>query len=290
MSERGFFAVDRGVWDHHIFADEPFSEREAFLWLVGEAAFKPRRARVGNVVLELERGDVAHSLRFMAAKWKWSEPRVRRYLARLKKDEMICLKSDAGATQLTICNYDRYQTASLEGDADPTQNRRKKKNKETTKQEITEAEASVLVDFANVWDVFPKRNGNNSRKNAESRYRSARKDGVPRETILDGAKRYAAHCLSTGKAGSSFVKTAEAWLNGRMWESQYAAEEPRAGPAPRKTFGQLARESAAEAAGYSDEPSYRQANDYSGPTLDLVAGGTSADIVDLQPRRAGRAG
>ncbi len=38
MSERGVFAVDRGIWDHPMFACEPFTEREAWQWLIAEAA------------------------------------------------------------------------------------------------------------------------------------------------------------------------------------------------------------------------------------------------------------
>ena len=76
MSARGVFAVDRGIWEHPVFAREPFSEREAFIWLVGEAAFRSRRVRLASgAIVELARGQLAHSLRFMASKWCWSEAR-----------------------------------------------------------------------------------------------------------------------------------------------------------------------------------------------------------------------
>ena len=38
MSERGVFALDRGIFDHLAFADEAFTEREAWAWLIAEAA------------------------------------------------------------------------------------------------------------------------------------------------------------------------------------------------------------------------------------------------------------
>ncbi len=118
MSVRGVFAVDRGIWEHPVFAREPFSEREAFIWLVGEAAFRSRRVRLASgAIVELARGQLAHSLRFMASKWRWSEARVRRYFVRLKNDAMIDAVSDAGQTVVTICNYDRYQRVSLPRDA-----------------------------------------------------------------------------------------------------------------------------------------------------------------------------
>jgi hypothetical protein len=57
MTERGVFAVDRGIWDHPRFQEHrPYSRREAFLWLVSEAAFKRRRVAVGAIIFELHRG------------------------------------------------------------------------------------------------------------------------------------------------------------------------------------------------------------------------------------------
>lgn len=45
----------------------------------------------------------------MAKAFGWSEPRVRRFLNRLKADAMIDAASDAGQTVITICHYDKYQ-------------------------------------------------------------------------------------------------------------------------------------------------------------------------------------
>jgi len=117
VSERGVFAVDRGIWDHPSFANEPLTEREAWQWLIGEASFKDRTKRIGSVVLALSRGQVGASLRFMADKWQWSEPRVHRFLKRLKTDAMIDASTDAGITVITVCNYNKYQRVSLPRDA-----------------------------------------------------------------------------------------------------------------------------------------------------------------------------
>jgi hypothetical protein len=96
--------------------------------------------------------------------------------------------------------------------------------------------------FPCFWQAFPRRQGGNSRKNAETRFRSAVKAGVNPETIIDGARRYAEHCDATGKTGTEFVKTAEAWLNGRFWESDWSISLSR--PAP--PFRQAKRNTALE--------------------------------------------
>jgi len=139
MSERGVFAIDRGAWEHDFLADDqPFSRREAWFWLVSEAAWKPHRRRITGKVIELARGQYAGSFRFIASKWRWSEARVRRFVSGLISEGMVDAKSDAGVTVITICNYDKYQRVSLPSDAmskvdvdaGATQERRKVEDKE----------------------------------------------------------------------------------------------------------------------------------------------------------------
>lgn len=158
MSERGVFAVDRGIWNDPDFPSEPFTEREAFLWLVSEAAWRPTKVRVGSRTIELERGQCSFSTRFMAAKFQWSEARVRRFLKRRSDLNQLCTKIDAGATQVTICKYDAFQRVGTVSDAPATQERRtsdaKKKqgNRETDTSEaiassVPPKRASRIGDF-----------------------------------------------------------------------------------------------------------------------------------------------
>lgn len=135
MSEEGFFFVSRGMLDHPIFAAEPLCEIAAWLWLIREAAWKERTVRVGRAVVDLKRGECAVSTRFLATRWKWSEAKVRRFLNKIKKAEMISTKTDALATHITICNYDEYQRAASASDAEPTQKRRRS---DANKKEIKE--------------------------------------------------------------------------------------------------------------------------------------------------------
>lgn len=110
MSERGFFAIDRGVWDHPLFAKEKFSEREAWLWMLSAAAWADTRVRVGKSVIELRRGQLVFATRFLAEKWMWAHSKVVRYLNRLKSDTMIDTEPKREATLITICNYEKYQS------------------------------------------------------------------------------------------------------------------------------------------------------------------------------------
>jgi hypothetical protein len=109
MNERGVFAVDRGIWKHPAFKREPYTEREAWLWMVGAAAWKDTKVRVRHSVVQLKRGQLPHSERFLAEKWGWkSKTRVHRFFIRLKNEAMITLQADHGTNLTTIYNYEKY--------------------------------------------------------------------------------------------------------------------------------------------------------------------------------------
>lgn len=109
MSDFGTFAIDRGLFDHPVFAAEPFTEREAWAWMIGRASRAHGERRVGTVRIPLRRGQFAHSGRFLAKRWQWSLSRVQRFLARLVAESMIESVTESGVTRVTVCNYDKYQ-------------------------------------------------------------------------------------------------------------------------------------------------------------------------------------
>lgn len=38
---KGTVNVSRCLWDDEVFRNEPFTEREAWIWMIAEAAWKP---------------------------------------------------------------------------------------------------------------------------------------------------------------------------------------------------------------------------------------------------------
>ncbi len=119
----GTVNISRDLWDDTAFAQDPFSEREAWVWMIAEASWKARTRRVGDYVVELERGQLAHSTRFMADTWKWTHSKARRYLDRLEKLEMIRRETGTGVSVVTVCNYDKYQNPQQTTDTRPAQDR-----------------------------------------------------------------------------------------------------------------------------------------------------------------------
>lgn len=105
----GTVNVSRNIWHDTAFKKEPFTEREAFMWIIMDASYKAREKRIGNVVVQLERGQLATSVRFMCEAWDWSKSRVDRFLKRLEKRDMIGTDSGTGINVITVCKYDDYQ-------------------------------------------------------------------------------------------------------------------------------------------------------------------------------------
>lgn len=124
----GFIKLHRGWRDNDIFGGE-FSRADAWVWLIEEAAWRPTRARIKGTTVELERGELTFSVRFMAAKWGWTKSRVDRFIADLRAESMITTRSKIGTSAghnagqgqsiITICNYAKYQDrAETERDND----------------------------------------------------------------------------------------------------------------------------------------------------------------------------
>ncbi|MCT4369091.1 hypothetical protein CLG85_001535 [Yangia mangrovi] len=119
----GTVNISRSLWEDEAFAADPFSEREAWIWMIAEASWKPRKRRVGDYIVPLERGQLAGSIRFFAKAWKWTPAKAQRFLDRIQKMDLIRRETDTGVTVVTICKYDEYQYGAKAPDAPPIQDR-----------------------------------------------------------------------------------------------------------------------------------------------------------------------
>lgn len=145
-----FYLMHRGWQENPVFFGEPFSRRDAWIWLIEHAAFKEMRIGVQGKTVSIERGQVCVSLRQLAREWGWSEPRVRRFLSRAQTEEMVGCVADAGRTVITICNYNEYQVDRCVGDAQPdaaaTHHRR---TTDALKKEVKEDSIPLSGDESN---------------------------------------------------------------------------------------------------------------------------------------------
>lgn len=116
MSERGYICLSRGALDHEFFRRKEYSEFEAWVWLLTEASWKPRARRIGEFMVQLNRGQLVASVRHLAEVWSWSKGKVERFISRLKTETMVVTHVETGITVITICNYDKYQNSAKQNE------------------------------------------------------------------------------------------------------------------------------------------------------------------------------
>jgi hypothetical protein len=238
VSERGVFAIDRGAWEHDFLADpQPFSRREAWFWIVSEAAWKKHRRRILGRPIDVQRGQLAASYRFIASKWQWSEARVRRFVRGLISEGMVDAKTDAGLTVITVCNYDRYQRVSLpddamregDGDAGATQERRKVEDKEYKEEELLlTGEAASRDDWpadheAQFWALWPNKVAKVPGLKALAKARKR----VTFAVLMAGLRRF------IDSTEPRFYGHPASWLNADRWLDEPAAQGRQNGQRPR---------------------------------------------------------
>lgn len=105
----GFVVMARDAIDHPLLKD---GERfRAWFWMVARACWKSTKFDLAGKIITLERGQFCASRSQLAEAWGWSPSAVERFLSRLETEQMIGRATGQGRTIITICNYDKYQSA-----------------------------------------------------------------------------------------------------------------------------------------------------------------------------------
>lgn len=213
--------VARSLFDHAVFAREPMTEREAWVWLIMEASWKPRKKRIGNTVIDTQRGQLGASVRFLAAAWGWSAPKVQRYLNRIEKMEMIRRETDTGVTVVTICNYDMFQNNKQTPDTAAIQQRYSSDTNEK-KGEIREEGKKVKEEPSGSPKKSVSRQVPSDFQPTSSGMEYAVAKGMPAAIIPAQVEKFILHHQSKG---STFKDVGRAW---QTWCLNYASFRPTA--------------------------------------------------------------
>jgi hypothetical protein len=148
-----------------------FSRAEAWIDIIMSARWQddPGEVRIGNVLLLCGRGEVLYSMQTWAARWSWTESKVKRFLHSLAanrnsdcKRTMIELSNERVTTRIKICNYEAYQTARTVNEpetdckrtANESQTTTTEEGKNSKKSKIEERVASTPSKFSNYWNQF----------------------------------------------------------------------------------------------------------------------------------------
>lgn len=80
----GFITIERAIWDHPLFKESPFSEREAFIWLMAHGRL------IRTTVMDLSRA------------WSSSPRRVAHIIRRLERSQLISVHGSGKARTIFV--------------------------------------------------------------------------------------------------------------------------------------------------------------------------------------------
>ncbi len=167
----GWILLDRGIREHWIYSEKPFSRFQAWVDLIMSANFRDKDIMVNGKPFTVRRGSFLTSTRKLAERWGWSRNKVLRFLAVLRTEEMIKTEPHGG-TLLTVVKYDFFQLrrdtrgatdgathGAKRGATQGTQEKeRRKKEKERERKESDSDDDGMTPD--ELERMWKERNGN----------------------------------------------------------------------------------------------------------------------------------
>lgn len=103
----GYARIFRSLLGHPAFRND--AEAMAFAWMILHASWRQTTVRYKGRAVTLERGQLATSIRDMAAALDRDKAWVDRLWQRLRREAMIETRNETACSVITLCNYDRFQ-------------------------------------------------------------------------------------------------------------------------------------------------------------------------------------
>lgn len=224
----GHFSVHRHIWKSEHFADDPFTPREAFIWMISEAYWKDGSKQIKGRPVTIKRGQFSHSVRFMADAWGWSKSKVSRFLMRLETETAIRTEHGTGQLIVTLCNYEFYQpnhkekgTETGTGFGTAAGQQRDKLEEGNKLKNKKEKIQKKKTDFDRFWDECPKK----VEKIAAGKAFEKAVKTTNAEEIINGMKRHSAYWRRKGTE-EQYIKNPATWLNKGCWMDELEGEQP----------------------------------------------------------------
>lgn len=236
----GYINVARSIFDHPMFDDgRPLSPREAWLWLISNAAWRPMQVMVRNgrsqQLVSLERGQLTYSRSFLRQAWRWSSDKtVRTFLARLRQEGMVDLQTGQLQTVISICNYGVFQSGgALTGPSNrPAMGQQRAGNGPEEESIISIRNKNTLpppspAGFDDWYSVYPRKKEPQAAKKAFAKAINSSLIALP--ALMEKTAAFAASWAARPKEDRQFIPYPASWLNAGGYD-----DEPEGGgePAP----------------------------------------------------------
>jgi hypothetical protein len=242
VSDRGFFLVSRGMFEHPRFKPRgAFSGMEAMFWLIESAAHTPRDVPVDcgsfRKMVHLERGQLTYSIRYLAEAWRWSDKRVQRFLSALANDQTLTTQTTTGQTLITLCNYEKHQrgqevVTTATTTATTTQATTNKKQLKQLEEDTAPPKGSAEPEGFKEWyAVYPKKKKPDAAKRAYVKViRSGRIDHA---RLMERTTAFAAEWTDKPKEERRFIPYPASWLNDGSYDDEPEGDGGEPAPVAR---------------------------------------------------------
>ena len=202
----GYIRINRSVFAHKVFKQEPYSEILAWIDLISRASYKEDTIRFNQYTKNVKRGELVVSPKYLAFKWSWHVSKVRRFLKRLAFASMIGIVTDEGISRITIVNYNEYQhTTTLQANL---QAKLRSKSDHILNNKINN-KYIYTQSFKDFWDNIPSkvRKGKGAAAKAFKNIKTDLK-------VDELARRY----RKSFSINKQYTKHPATWLNQQCWE------------------------------------------------------------------------
>lgn len=161
MNIKGYIRLSRTFFDNPLWTEpREYSRAEAWLDLIQVARFEAERKILNGRAIEVQRGEIMASRRYLEKRWTWGSTKVANYLKLLVLEKMVTIKQTNGQTIITLCNYELYndpQTTKQTADK-PDANQTQTTDKPNIKKDKKENEGKKIdltfvdIDFKEIVD------------------------------------------------------------------------------------------------------------------------------------------
>lgn len=238
-----FFMVPRQLFADGAFKAEPFSKREALLDLIQMASIETKTVVAGGMQVQIERGQVFASVRFLAKKWGWSNDRTIRTLRALEAEHFIERNPNTLITTISICNFNLYSgdpntTANTTANTPNGESRTNNKNKDK-EQEGKEKDTNVSKEkgelIERLYKIYPTTcpiSGRSLGKNSKNKKQleTLLKTRTPEDIELT-IREYIVDC----KNHNTYLKNFSTFLNQFPEKKEAPAPPPTPAPSEKRS-------------------------------------------------------
>jgi len=190
---------DNWIWDNPLYL-------KCWIDMLMRASIKPSSMLMNNQIIEVNRGEIVFSQRNFAKRNNMTRQRLRTFLKKLEKTNMILVKSNPDITHAIIVEYNSYnefKPYQQKPTSNPIIRKKESKNKEISK------------DFDKFWKAYPKKVG---KKKVQDKFKA---NNYPIDLII---KNIELQKKSDQWQNQQYIPNPETYLNQERWTDEVVLE------------------------------------------------------------------